>query len=160
MVIRSSLWPVFLHNSAHSDTERAPLPGVLLYCSVHQAHRGAPLVGVLICSSVHQAFDGPASLLFSCQCWHVVGREAMVMAPPPKRDSAVSPCFHGCLAFLHLHFPLESPPSHPLNPSLRSQQQRLPWDCSTIPKLQLPAAAPSRRPAFLSRVCVTVARTV
>ena len=25
-------------------------------------------------SSVHQAFDGPASLLFSCRCWHV-GRE-------------------------------------------------------------------------------------
>ena len=25
-------------------------------------------------------------------------REAMVMAPPPKHDSEVSPCFHGCLA--------------------------------------------------------------
>ena len=36
------------------------------------------------------------------------------MAPPPKRDSAVSPCFHGCLAFLHQHFPPQSPPSHPL----------------------------------------------
>ena len=41
-------------------------------------------------------------------------REAMVMAPPSKRDSAVSPCFHGCLAFLHQHFPPQSPPSHPL----------------------------------------------
>ena len=40
-------------------------------------------------------------------------REAMVMAPPPTRDSAVSPCFHGCLAFLHKHFPPQSPPSHP-----------------------------------------------
>ena len=27
------------------------------------------------------------------------------MAPPPTRDSAVSPCFHGCLAFLHRHSP-------------------------------------------------------
>ena len=30
--------------------------------------------GVLLCRSVYQAFDGPASLLFSCRCWHV-GRE-------------------------------------------------------------------------------------
>ena len=28
------------------------------------------LGGVLLCSSVHQAFDGPASLLYSCQSWH------------------------------------------------------------------------------------------
>ena len=45
-------------------------------------------------------------------------KEAMVMAPPPMHDSAVSPCFHGCLAFLHRHFPPQSPPSHPLDPSL------------------------------------------
>ena len=58
-------------------------------------------------------------------------------------------CFHDCLAFLHRHFPPQSPPSHPLDPSLHTQHQPLPWDCSTIPKLQLPASAPSRRPAFL-----------
>ena len=160
MVIRSSLWPVFLHNTAHSDTERAPLPGVLLYCSVHQAHRGAPLVGVLICSSVHQAFDGPASLLFSCQCCLCWGTEAMVMAPHPMCDSAVSPCFHGCQAFLHRHFPPQSPPSHPLSPVLFSHQQPSPQDYSTIPKLLLPAAAPSSRLVSLTRVCVTAARTV
>ena len=28
-------------------------------------------------------------------------RETMVMAPPSMHDSAVLPCFHGCLAFLH-----------------------------------------------------------
>ena len=50
----------------------------------------------------------------------------MVMAPPPTRDSAVLPCFHGCLAFLHRHFPPQSPPSHPLHPSLHSQQQPSP----------------------------------
>ena len=59
------------------------------------------------------------------------------MAPPPMCDSAVSPCFHGCLASLHRHFPPQSPTSHPCDPSLHSQQQPSPWDCPTIPKLQL-----------------------
>ena len=149
------------------------MPGVLLRCLVFQAHRGASLTGVLLCSlahqslkehpgwvllygSVHHASDGPASLF---SCWQV-GREALVVAPPPMHDSAVSPCFHGCLAFLHRYFPPRSPPSQPLNPSLCSQRLPLPWDCPTIPKLQLPAAAPSRRPAFLSEVCMDVTRTV
>ena len=57
------------------------------------------------------------------------------------------------LAFLHGHFPPQSPSSHSLDLSLHSQQQPLPWDCSTIPKLQLPATMPSR-------VCMAVARTV
>ena len=43
--------------------EEAPLARVLL-CT---------LGWVLLCSSMRQAFDGPASLLFSCQWWHVVG---------------------------------------------------------------------------------------
>ena len=47
------------------------MPEVLLCCSVHQAHRGATLGGVLLCSSQLRALDGPASLLFSCQCWCV-----------------------------------------------------------------------------------------
>ena len=74
------------------------------------------------------------------------------MAAPLTHDSAVLPCFHGCLAFLHRHFPPQSPPSHPLDSSLCSQQQLLPWDCSTIPELQLSATAPSG-------VCMAVART-
>ena len=112
-------------------------------------HIEGPPPGVLQYKSVYQAFDGPVSLLFSCQCW-CGGIEAMVMAPPPVHDSAVSPCFHGCPAFLHRRFPPQSPPSHP---TLRSQQQPSSWDCSTIPKLQLPATA-------ASRVCMAVARTV
>ena len=52
-------------------------------------------------------------------------REAMMMALPLTCDS-VLPCFHGCLAFLHRHFPPRSPPSHPLSPSVHSQQQPLP----------------------------------
>ena len=87
-------------------------------------------------------------------------REAMVMAPPPTPDSAVFPYFHGCLVFLHSPFPPQSPPLHPLDPSLHSQQQPSLWDCSTIPKLQLPAIAPSKRPAFRSQVCMAAARTV
>ena len=103
-------------------------------------------------------FDGPASL-FSCGCWPV-GGESYGDGSTPMHDSAVSPCFRGCLAFLHQHFPPQAPPSHPLDLSLHSQQQPSPWDCSTIPKLQLPAAAPSRGPASLSGVCMSAARTV
>ena len=116
--------------------------------SVDQALKGAPWVGSYS-TSVHQAFDVPDSLVFSCQCWHV-GREAMVMAPPPMHDSAVLPYFHGCLAFLHRHFPPQSPPLHPLDLSLCGHQQSAPWDCPTISKLQLLAAVSSRGPVFLS----------
>ena len=98
-------------------------------------------------------------LMFSCPCWGV-GREAMVMAPPPTCDSAVSPCFHGCPAFLHGHLPPQSPLSYPLNLSLHSQQQSSPSDFSTIPKFQLPATAASRGPASLFGVGMAVARTV
>ena len=105
-----------------------------------QAHRvpphPIPLAGVLLCSSVHQAFDRPASLLFSCWYWRVK-REAMVMTPPSTCDSVVMSCFHGCLAFLHRHFPPQSPPSHPLDTFLHSQWQPSPWNCSIIPILQL-----------------------
>ena len=87
-------------------------------------------------------------------------REAVVMAPTPTSDSAVSPCFHGRQAFLHRHFPPRSPSSHPLSLSLCSQQWPSPWDCSTIPKLQLLATVPSRRPVFLSGVWLAAARTV
>ena len=62
----------------------------------------------------------------------------MVIAPPPTHDSAVSPCFRGCPAFFHRHFPPPSPPSHPLRMSLHSQQQPFSGDCSTIPKFQFP----------------------
>ena len=100
--------------------------------SAYQAHRGAPLAGVLLCRSAHRSLEG-APWVSSCsvvQCIkHLMaslsivqlpmlacgGREAMVMAPPPTYDSAVSPCFHGCPAFLHRHFPPQSPPHIPLS---------------------------------------------
>ena len=43
-------------------------------------------------------------------------------------DSAVSPCFHGYLTFLHKHLPPQSPPSHPVDPSLHTEQQPSPWE--------------------------------
>ena len=124
------------------------MPWILLCCSTCQAHRGVPLAGVLLCSSVHQALMGQP-LYCSAANAGVWGERSYVMAAPSTEDSAVSPCFHGHLAFLHRHFPPQSPPSHPLYLFLHNQQQPSPWDCSTIPKLQLPASAPSRRPAFL-----------
>ena len=114
---------------------------------------------VLLCSSVHQAFDGPTSLLSSYDAgvWGKIGN---------GDDSthyvwlSTIILLQGCLAFLHWHFLPRSPPSHSLNLSLHSQQQPSPWDCSTIPKLQLPATAPSRGPALLPEVCMAVTRTV
>ena len=152
------------------------MPGVLLCCSGSQAHKEAPLAGVLLCRLVHQALKGaPGVGSYSViQCvMHLMAqpivqppmmayavREAVVMAPPPTCDSAVSPCFCGCPAFLHRHFPPQSPPSPPLSPFLCSQQQPSPWGCSTIPKLQLPTVAPSRGPASPSGVCMAAARTI
>ena len=112
---------VALPGQAHRG---APLAGILLCRSVHRALKGAPWGGVLLCSSVCQAFDGPASLLFSCWWWQV-WRESLWWWLHPLRDSAVSPCFRGCLAFLHRHFLPQSPPSHLLGLSLSDQQQPL-----------------------------------
>ena len=89
------------------------MPGVLLCCGATQKHRwGGALAGVLLCSSLHQVFDRLASILFSCQCWHV-GERLGCWLHPSTCDSAVSPCFHGCLAFLHGDFPPRSPPHIP-----------------------------------------------
>ena len=63
----------------------------------------------------------------------------MVMAPPPARDSAVSPCFHDCRAFLHRHFPLQSPPSRPLNPALHSQTPALALGLLHNPQTPVPS---------------------
>ena len=177
-MIRRPLWPVFLHSSAcYAMLRGLPCLGSFsaVWCFRHI--QGAPLAGILLCRWAHQALKGaPRVRSYSVVQWSGVGwaslsivqlpvlvcgvREAMVMAPCCKRDSAVSPCFHGCPAFLHRHCPPQSPPSHPLDLYLCSQQQPSPWDCSTIPKLQLPAAAPSGGPASLSGVCMDATRTV
>ena len=80
--------------------------------------------------------------------------EARVMAPCVMTQQ------YRLASMVAWHFPPQSPPSHPLDPSLSSQQQPSPWNCSTIPKLQLPAMAPSKGLISLSGVCMAVARTV
>ena len=99
-------------------------------------------------------FDGPASLLFSCWCWHVGG----------ERGYGDRPTLYVWLSSIALlpwlpGFPIQAFPTTissltSLDPSLHSQQQ--PWllGRSTIPKLQLPAAVPTRGPASLSGVCM------
>ena len=87
-------------------------------------------------------------------------REAIVMIPPPMHDSAISPCLHGCLAFLHRYFLPQSPLSCSMGLSPSSQQQTLPWDSSTISMLQLPASLLSRGLVSLSRVRLALAGVV
>ena len=134
------------------------MPGILL-CYSGQALKGAPWVGPY---SVVQCLRHLMGQTLYCSAANggVWGREAIMMAPPPLPDSAGLPCFHGCLAFLHKHFTPQSCPSHPLNPSLHSQQQPSPWDCSTNPELQLSEAVPSREPALLSEVYMAAAKTI
>ena len=48
-------------------------------------------------------------------------------------------------------FPPQSPPWRPVKLFPHSQQQTLPWDCSPVYRLQLPAATHSRRLVSLSR---------
>ena len=158
------------------------MPGVLLCCLVHQTLREAPLAGVLLCRSVCQAlkrahwvgsycvvqclchaFDGPAShvQLPMLRCGE---REAMAMAPSPTCDSAVSPCFHGCLAFPINISSLTSPQSASLQSTAALTLGLLhnPTNSSLagVAKLQLLATVFSREPVFLSGVCMAMARTV
>ena len=95
---------------------------VVRHISHLKEHPGWGSYSIVLC----QELEGPSSLSFSCQCWHCGERETLVMAPSPRHESAVLPCFHGCPAFLHRHFPPQSPPSHPLSPSLHSPQQPCP----------------------------------
>ena len=113
--------------------------------SVHRQVR--PLVGQpLCCSAAGAGSVGSERLWWWLHPLHVTQRYGLA-----SMASQVS---------YHRHFLPQSPPSRPLNPPLHSQQQFLPWDCSTIPKLHLLAAAPSRGPASLSGVCMAAARTV
>ena len=120
------------------------MPGVLLCCLARQAHRGAPLAGVLLCSSTHQALKGAPWVGSYSLVQHVrrlMGQPLYCSAAsagvlqergygddftPYTWLSSILPCFHGCLAFFHRHFPPQFPPSHPLNQSLWSQQQPSP----------------------------------
>ena len=137
----------------------ASLTGVLLCRLVHPSLKGAPWVGSY--SVVQCGRHLMVQPLYCSAANAVVWRErSHGDGSTPTRDSAVSPCFHACLTFLHRHFPPWSAPFHPLDLSLHSQQQPSHLDCPTIPKFQLPAAAPSRRLAFLPGLYMAAARTV
>ena len=153
------------------------MPGVLLCCSCIRHIEGPSWLGSYSVDQHvrhlkgHPGWGPTLELSVSGVCWaspSVVqlpmqacrGREGVVMAPPPMHDLAVLPCFHGCLVFLHRHFPPQSLPSCPLGLSPHSQQQTSPWDFSTIPMLQLPDAVPSRGPTSLTRVHMDAARTI
>ena len=128
-----------------------PCLGVVLCSSAHQSLKGAPWVGLL---SVVRCppFDGPASLLFSCQCWRVRGErlwwwphslhvtQQYRLAPMAAQLSSIGISHHNHL----LHIP---------RIHLSASTAALAGDCSTVTTLQLPAAAPSG-------VCMAVARTV
>ena len=91
-----------------------------------QALTGLPCLGSFSVVQLARHMEGSYSVV---QCVrHLMGQALYCSAgvwgqrgysdgSTPMHDSAVSPCFHGCLDFLHRHFP-RSPPSHPLDPSL------------------------------------------
>ena len=113
---------------------------------------------ILHCSSVIQLLDGPASLLFSCDAG-VWEREAMVMAPPPIHDSAVSPSFHDFLA-MSTGISHKISFAHSINLSLNSRQQTTARDFFIISMNHLLPAALSMGPVSLSGGCMAVERTV
>ena len=151
------------------------MSGVLLCCSVHQADRGAPMAGVplcrlahqalkgglLLCSSVCQALDGPASLLFRCQCWHV-GRERLWwwLYPLCVTQQYCLASMAAWLSSAGIFYLNLLPHVSSVHLSTVKSSPCLGIAPSTIPKLRLPAASPSRGPVSLSGIHVAVARTV
>ena len=155
--------------------------GIFLCCSAHQAHRGAPLAGVLLCKLAGQALKG-APWVESCsviQCIRClmgqplycsatdaggVGRERLWWWLHPQHVtqqyrlasmaawlSSPGISHHNLL----LHVPLvrlstvntnPHPRIAPQSPNSSSQLLSLPGDLRPCP-------------AYLSRVCIAVART-
>ena len=144
------------------------MPVVQLCCSAPQTHRGSTLTVVLLCRLAPEALKGApwlgaysvvqclrrltGQLLYCSALMLACGeREAMVMAPPSAHDSVVItmlPWLPGfpLLALLTTISSLTSPPPVSLHSA-----------AALAPGL-LPATAPSRRPAFLSGVCMAVGK--
>ena len=69
------------------------MPGVLLCCLVHQAHRGATGAGSYsVVQRIRRLMGQP---LYCSPTDAGCGERGHGDAPPPVRNSAVSPCFHG-----------------------------------------------------------------
>ena len=81
-------------------------------------------------------------------------REAVVMAPPPTVTQQY------CLASMATWLSSTGISHHNLLPNILLICLSTVNSSFTIPKLQLPVAAPSRGPVSLSRECMAVARTV
>ena len=97
---------------------------------------------------------GPIRVFFWASCsWRSEGLFGLSFSIAPSAQALRGlPCL-GSLSVVHTSDIYTGPLAGVL-------QQPWPWDCSTIPKLQLPATAPSRVPVSLSGVCMAVARTV
>ena len=102
------------------------MPGVLLCFQCIRHIEGSSWLGSY---SVVQCLRCLMGQPLCCSAAGLCGERGCGEGSTPYADSAVSPCFHGCPAFLHRHFPPQSPPSHPLDLFLCSQQQ--PSPCST-----------------------------
>ena len=100
-----------------------------------------------------RASGGPASLLFSCWCWYGGGGRDYGDGSTPTRDSAVSPCFHGCLAFLHAFLTIISSLASPgsIYPQSRAS---LALGLLHNPLIPAPSHAPSRVPTSCSKDCL------
>ena len=142
-----------------SGAKRAPLVGVPLCRLACQALKGALWAGS--CSVVSASGVWWASLYCSAAddagLWgergygwfHLLGMtQQYCLASMAAQLSFTGISHHSLLP----HIPLILLSAVSLQPS--------PWDCSTVPKLQFLAAAPSWGPASASRVCIAAARTV
>ena len=132
----------------------------LLFCM--SGREGAPWLGSYsVVQCIRYLMGQPIVQFLMLACWE---RKAMVMAPSPTCDSAVSPCFHGCLAFPINISSLTSPQSASLQSTAALTLGLLhnPTNSSLagVAKLQLLATVFSREPVFLSGVCMAMARTV
>ena len=127
LAIRRPLWLVFLCCSVHSSTWRAPWWRSYSFVQWVRCLKGQPLC----CSAasagkwVKRGYSDGSTLYGSLS--------SIVL--PPRLPGFPSQ------AFLSQYTPSQYTP---LRPSCLSQQQILPWDCYTIPMLQLPATVPSR----------------
>ena len=119
-----------------SGTQKGPPDSVLLCRLVHQALKWAHWIGSYfgVQSVRHLKGQPPYCSAVDVGVW---GERPWWRLHPLCMqvwlNGSSIPCFHGCLAFLHRHFPSWYAPSRPLNPSLCSQWQPSPWDCSTVP---------------------------
>ena len=111
---------------------------------------------VLLWSSVYQEFDGTASAA-NAGVWGQRGYGEGSIPYVWLSSISLLPWLPG---FPPQAFPTTVSSFTSPRLSLRSQQQPSPWDCATIPKLQLPASVPSGGPESLSGVCMAVTRTV